>query len=113
MILLAVETSPPQPSLGLLDVDVERNAYGRQIHSWVARVSLDAAMGRPETFDGVFIRAPRITRIGPGVAVLGHLGGDPVLVRQGGIIAATFHPELTDDHRVHRLLVDEEADHGR
>lgn len=113
VILLAVKTSPAQPSLGLLDVDVERNAYGRQVHSRVAAVELDAAIGPPETFEGVFIRAPRISRAGAGVAVLGRLGGDPVLVREGGIIAATFHPELTDDHRIHRLLVDKEAGHGR
>jgi len=112
VILLAVGTVPAQPSLGLLDVDVERNAYGRQVHSTVATVELVDDLGEPDHCEGVFIRAPRITRTGPAVTVMGHLGSDPVLVRQGGIIAATFHPELTDDHRVHRLLVGEEVGHG-
>lgn len=113
VILLADKTSPAQPSFGLLDIDVERNAYGRQVHSRVATVELAAELGEPDRIEGVFIRAPRITRTGPTVTVLGRLGGDPVLVRQSGIIAATFHPELTDDHRIHHLLVGEEAVHGR
>ncbi len=113
VILLATATRPPQPSLALLDIEVERNAYGRQVHSRVAAVELTKVLGEPAVIEGVFIRAPKITRIGPTVSVLGRLGSDPVLVRQGGIIAATFHPELTDDHRVHRLLVDEEAGHDR
>lgn len=113
VILLAAATAPPQPSLGLLDVDVERNAYGRQVHSRVAAIRLDREMGHPAEIEGVFIRAPRITRTGPGVAVLGRLGTDPVLVRQGSIVAATYHPELTTDRRVHRLLVDREAGHDR
>jgi 5'-phosphate synthase pdxT subunit len=113
VILLATATKPPQPSLAVLDVEVERNAYGRQVHSRVAAVELTDVLGEPAMIESVFIRAPRITRLGPDVKVLGRLGSDPVLVRQGGIIAATFHPELTDDHRIHRLLVDEEAGHGR
>jgi len=113
VILLAAGTTPTQQSLALLDVEIERNAYGRQVHSRVAAVELIDELGEPQQIEGVFIRAPRITRTGPGVTILGRLGADPVLIRQGGIIAATFHPELTDDHRVHRLLVDEEADHGR
>ena len=113
VILLASATDPHQPSLALLDVDVERNAYGRQIHSRVTPIQLTDELGEPEQYEGVFIRAPKITRVGPDVTVLGRLGNDPVLVRQGGIIAATFHPELTDDHRVHRLLVSEETGHGR
>lgn len=112
VILLAAGTTPSQPSLGLLDVHVERNAYGRQVHSRVAAVDLDAELGAPGQIEGVFIRAPRITRIASSVEVLGRLGTDPVLIRQGGVIAATFHPELTDDHRVHRLLVNGEAAHG-
>jgi len=113
VILLATDTTPTQQSLALLDVEIERNAYGRQVHSRVAAIELADELGEPKQYDGVFIRAPKITRMGPDVRVLGRLGADPVLVRQGGIIAATFHPELTDDHRVHRLLVDEEAGHGR
>jgi len=106
LILLAAGTTPSQQSLALLDVEVERNAYGRQLHSRVATVELADELGEPQQIEGVFIRAPRITHAGPGVTILGRLGTDPVLIRQGGIIAATFHPELTDDHRVHRLLVD-------
>ncbi len=112
VILLAERTSPAQPSLGLLDIEIERNAYGRQVHSRVAAVELEPELGDPDRFEGVFIRAPRITRVGPSVTVLGRLGTDPVLVRQGRIIAATFHPELTDDHRIHHLLLSEEAVHG-
>ena len=112
IILLATTTDPPQESLGLLDVSVERNAYGRQVHSRVAEIELSAEMPPPGVLEGVFIRAPRITRTGPDVTVLGRLGEDPVLVRQGGVIAATFHPELTNDQRVHRLLADQEAGHG-
>jgi len=113
VILLAGKTHPPQPSLGLLDIDVERNAYGRQVHSRVAAVELVDELGAPDKIEGVFIRAPKITRTGADVIALGRLGADPVLIRQGGIIAATFHPELTDDHRIHRLLVGEGAGHGR
>ena len=113
VILLAAGTTPTQQSLALLDVEVERNAYGRQVHSRVATVELADELGEPQQIEGVFIRAPRITNAGPGVTILGRLGVDPVLIRQGGIIAATFHPELTNDYRVHRLLVDEEAGHGR
>jgi len=113
VILLAKKTVPAQLCFGLLDVDVERNAYGRQVHSRVAPVELDAELDGPGRMDGVFIRAPRITRVGPAVTTLGRLDDDPVLVRQGNIIAATFHPELTDDHRIHHLLVAEEAVHGR
>lgn len=112
VILLARATVPTQPSLAVLDIDVERNAYGRQVHSRVADVELNDELGAPSRIEGVFIRAPRITRTGPDVTVLGRLDTDPVLIRQGGIIAATFHPELTNDQRVHRLLVDEEAGHG-
>jgi 5'-phosphate synthase pdxT subunit len=113
VILLAARTTPPQSCLGLLDVDIERNAYGRQVHSRVAPVELDPEMGQPGTLEAVLIRAPKITRAGPEVQVLGTLGDEPVLVRQNRIVAATFHPELTDERRVHRLLVDEEARHGR
>jgi 5'-phosphate synthase pdxT subunit len=113
VILLAVTTVPTQNSLGLLDVDVERNAYGRQVHSRIAEIELAETLGRPHRIEGVFIRAPRITRTGPQVEVLGRMEGDPVLVRQANMVAATYHPELTDDRRVHRLLVDREADDGR
>ena len=112
VILLASEIIPSQRSLGLLDVEVERNAYGRQVHSTISAVDLADELGEPAQYEGVFIRAPKITRVGPEVTVLGRFGNDPVLIRQGRIIAATFHPELTDDDRVHRLLVAGEATHG-
>jgi pyridoxal 5'-phosphate synthase pdxT subunit len=102
-ILLAREVhSPAQPSLGLLDATIDRNAYGRQVDS--AEVDLDATNGLGAV-RGVFIRAPRFTSIGPGVEVLARRGDDPVLVRDGRVLAATFHPELTGDGRVHRLLL--------
>jgi 5'-phosphate synthase pdxT subunit len=87
---------------GLADLEVERNAYGRQVRSFEADVELrdDVVPLR-----GVFIRAPRIREIGPGVEVLGEHAGEPVLVRDGRFLLATFHPELTDDLRVHNLFV--------
>ena len=104
VILLAASVEPRQPSLGLLDVDVIRNAYGRQVHSTVAVVDVDGALGDPQPMEAVFIRAPRIVRTGVDVDVLGRRGGDPVLVRSGRIVAATFHPELSADRRVHALF---------
>jgi 5'-phosphate synthase pdxT subunit len=104
VILLAASVEPRQPSLGLLDVDIVRNAYGRQVHSTVAMVDVDGALGDPRPMEAVFIRAPRIVRTGAGVQVLGRRGGDPVLVRSGRIVAATFHPELSADRRIHALF---------
>jgi len=101
-IVLAREVShPTQRGLGLIDIGVERNAYGRQADSFVADVSAPA-LGAP--LPAVFIRAPRIRRVGPGVEVLATHGGEPVLVRQGNVSAATFHPELTSDRRLHREI---------
>ena len=106
LILIADRvTEPEQRSLRLLDVDVERNAYGRQADSFEADLEAPIANGRP--LRGVFIRAPRVTRQGPGVKVLARANGDPVLLRQGNVLAATFHPEMTDDLRVHRYFVEE------
>jgi pyridoxal 5'-phosphate synthase pdxT subunit len=97
-ILLARRvTCPDQESLGLMDLDVERNAYGRQLDSRVAM--LDDAEGGP--LEAVFIRAPIIRRVGAPARVLARYRGDPVLVEQGRHLAATFHPELTADARVH------------
>jgi 5'-phosphate synthase pdxT subunit len=95
--------------LALADLEVERNAYGRQVRSFEADVML-ADDGLP--LRGVFIRAPRIRRLGDDVEVLGELDGEPVLVRDGRLLLAAFHPELTDDLRVHARfleLVEEEA----
>jgi 5'-phosphate synthase pdxT subunit len=89
--------------LGLLDVDVARNAYGRQVASFEADLRL---VGEAEPLRGVFIRAPRVERAGDGVEVLAELDGEPVLLRQGRLLVATFHPELTDDTRVHELFLD-------
>jgi pyridoxal 5'-phosphate synthase pdxT subunit len=99
-ILLAKEVeNPPQQSLGALDIRIRRNAYGRQIDSSIREASTKLSGGPLEM---VFIRAPRIVQAGKGVEVLATERGDPVLVRQGKIMAATFHPELSTDTRVHQ-----------
>jgi len=99
-ILLATEVlNPPQPSLALMDMTVERNAYGRQLDSRVARIAGHALENGD--LEAVFIRAPIIRRVGAGCRVLATYLGDPVLVESGRHMAATFHPELTADGRVH------------
>jgi pyridoxal 5'-phosphate synthase pdxT subunit len=99
-ILLAKEVeNPPQKSLGLLDIRIRRNAYGRQIDSSIREAATKLGGGPLEM---VFIRAPRIISTGSSVEVLASENGDPVLVRQGKIMAATFHPELSTDTRVHQ-----------
>jgi 5'-phosphate synthase pdxT subunit len=101
-IVLAREvTNPVQRSLGLIDITVERNAYGRQVDSFVGDV--DALELGGGTLPAVFIRAPRIRRVGPGVEVLATRESEPVLVAQENVIAATFHPELTADTTVHEI----------
>ncbi len=101
-ILLAKEIeNPNQTGLGALDISIRRNAYGRQLESSI-REGLFA--GSP--LEMVFIRAPKIERLGPQVEVLATEGKDPVVVRQGKTMAATFHPELTDDTRVHRVFLE-------
>ncbi len=103
-ILLAKEVlSPRQTSLGRLDATVERNAYGRQNDSSISQVETSLA-GAP--LEMVFIRAPRISRTGPAVQTLAEREGSPVLVREGNILAATFHPELSSDRRVHQYFLD-------
>ncbi len=106
LIILAREVeSPTQFSLGLIDVTVERNAYGRQRESFEASgvARLDAG---PIPLEMVFIRAPRIRRLGPSVQVLAEHRGEPVMARQGRVLVATFHPELTDNTTVHRYFCD-------
>ena len=95
----------PVPTLGLIDVESERNAYGTQLDSFVAPADPDSAIGLGG-LECVFIRAPRLSALGRGVEVLVRVDGEPVLVREGRLYACTFHPELTDDLRVHRLLLD-------
>lgn len=105
VILLATEVlNPAQNSLGLLDLTVERNAYGRQIDSRIARIDVAG-----ESAEAVFIRAPIIRRTGPQTKVLAEYGGTPVLVEQGRHLAATFHPELGSSDRVHRYFLDKLA----
>ncbi|MBD3166432.1 pyridoxal 5'-phosphate synthase glutaminase subunit PdxT [bacterium] len=87
--------------LGLIDAEVERNAYGRQVDSFIAPIDID---GLDEPFEAVFIRAPIIRDVGPGVEVLAEHNGQPVLIRQNNIWLATFHPERVDDRRVHQLV---------
>ncbi len=112
VILLACRVFPNQESLGLLDIDVARNAYGRQVHSSVEQVRLSHVFDGPPETDGVLIRAPRITRVGDRVDVLGWFGVDPVLVRQGRILGATFHPELGCDTRIHDMFLTLTTEHG-
>jgi len=109
-ILLAREvTHPAQESLDLVDIGVERNAYGRQLDSRVAEIEPEPEFARragPGKMEAVFIRAPIIRRVGPNAKVLARYHGDPVLVEQGRHLVATFHPELTPDARVHALFLE-------
>jgi 5'-phosphate synthase pdxT subunit len=103
-ILMATHVeNPSQPSLALVDITVQRNAYGRQLDSRVATL-----LGQPfaDRLEAVFIRAPIIRKSEPGVRVLAEYNGDPVLVEQGRHLVATFHPELTADRRVHGYFVE-------
>ena len=102
-ILLSREVTPTQPSLGLLGVAIERNAWGRQVDSFEAIVDAPA-LGGPVA--AVFIRAPRFRKLDPSVEVLGRYAGEPVLLRQGRVIAATFHPELTGSRALHRYVLE-------
>ena len=106
MILLAdtiLDGRADQKSFQALDITVRRNGYGRQINSFETDVSIE---GFAVPFHGVFIRAPRVESVGPDVDVLARHDADPVLVRRGNVLAAAFHPELTDDTRLHELFVE-------
>jgi len=101
-ILLAQEVeNPTQVGLGALDIGVRRNAYGRQVDS-----SIREGLFRGSPTEMVFIRAPKIERLGPEVEILATQGNDPVVVRQGRAMAATFHPELSEDSRIHQAFLD-------
>ncbi len=101
-ILLAKEVeNPTQVGLGALDIGIRRNAYGRQLDSSIRTGSLG-----DDPMEMVFIRAPKIERVGSGVNVVATENGDPVAVRQGNVMAATFHPELSDDTRMHAAFLD-------
>ncbi len=103
-ILLARRvTRPEQPSVGLLDAVVERNGFGRQVDSFVTTLDAPVLGG---ALEAVFIRAPRFRTLGPAVEVLARLDGEPVLVREGKVLALTFHPELTSQASVHRHFLD-------
>lgn len=109
-ILMAKDVrNPAQESFGMMDIAVERNAYGRQVDSRVVELDPDAEFGKrtsPGKLEAVFIRAPIIREVRNGVKVLAEYAGDPVLIEQGRHLAATFHPELTPDDRVHRLFLE-------
>jgi pyridoxal 5'-phosphate synthase pdxT subunit len=101
-ILLANEVeNPKQAGLGALDITIRRNAYGRQVDS-----SIREGKFLSDPIEMVFIRAPKIERVGQGVEVVATEGSDPVMVRKGKTLAATFHPELSDDVRIHRYFLD-------
>jgi 5'-phosphate synthase pdxT subunit len=103
-ILLAREVgNPPQPGLGALDVSIRRNAYGRQVDSSIRQGASKLGI---DPLEMVFIRAPKFENLGPNVEVLATEGNDPVLIRQGRVVAATFHPELSEDKRVHQYFLD-------
>ena len=104
MILLArgVDGRPEQYTLGLLDVDVRRNAFGAQVHSFEASVPVS---GLEEPVEAVFIRAPVVTRLGEGVEALAEWDGQTVAARQGSVLGTSFHPELTDDARMHEWFL--------
>jgi 5'-phosphate synthase pdxT subunit len=101
MIVLARTVQDGETVLSLLDMEIRRNAYGRQVDSFEADVEVRGV----GTVRGVFIRAPRVEGVGPGVEVLAEHGGQPVVVQQGSILAATFHPEIAGDPRLHERLV--------
>lgn len=108
IILLSKEIlSDKMQPLGILDISIERNAFGRQIESFSAEINLFLDAKRPHPFHAFFIRAPRIKRIGPSVQVLASFNDEPILVKQGHIFGATFHPELTGNPLIHQHFLKE------
>jgi 5'-phosphate synthase pdxT subunit len=106
-ILLANEVeNPKQTGLGALDIGIRRNAYGRQIDSSIREGKFLPGKPGESPLEMVFIRAPRIERVGRGVEVIATEGNDPVAVRQGSVMASTFHPELSDDNRMHGAFLE-------
>jgi 5'-phosphate synthase pdxT subunit len=104
LILLAKKLDGrEQPGIRLLDVTVKRNAYGRQVDSF--RAQIQTTIPGAESVEAVFIRAPKIIAVGPGILVLAEHAGDPVLVRQGNILGGTFHPELIENGAIHRYFL--------
>ncbi len=110
MILLASEVldgRPDQECLGAIDIAVRRNAFGRQVDSFEAALAVPALAEAARPFPAVFIRAPFVERVGPGVEVLASVNDHPVLCRQGPVLVSAFHPELTSDARLHQLFLQE------
>jgi 5'-phosphate synthase pdxT subunit len=107
LIVLSKEARGEEKQLGLIDIDVERNAYGRQIDSFEQRISLNLNhKAEKKDFNSVYIRAPKIIRKGEGVKVLGLHDDEIVLARQKNVLVSSFHPELTDDTRIHRYFIE-------
>ncbi|MGC8487790.1 MAG: pyridoxal 5'-phosphate synthase glutaminase subunit PdxT [Clostridia bacterium] len=105
LILLAKDVEgPPPPRVGVMDITANRNAYGRQVASFEA--ALEIPVLGPEPFLAVFIRAPRITRVGPQVVPLASWDNEPVMAEEGSLMVSSFHPELTGDSRVHRYFLE-------
>ena len=102
-IILGRGEGRPQPRWGFIDIEVTRNAYGRQVDSFVAPLDISGLDGQ---FPGVFIRAPRFSRAGADVELLAQLDGKPVMARQGTVLVTAFHPELTSDYRIHRYFLE-------
>lgn len=106
LITLAAKiTSNSMETLGLIDIEVERNAYGRQIDSFIKTVQIPIFQDKPE-FEGIFIRAPKILRLGKNVEKLGHLDEQVVMARNRRILVTTFHPELSRDVRIHQYFIE-------
>ncbi len=105
LILMATDVGADQPLIGLMDVTIQRNAFGRQLDSFETDLEIDGIEGGP--YHAVFIRAPVVTRTGPDVTILARLEDNRIVaVRQNYLLGTAFHPELTDDLRMHRLFVD-------